>query len=710
MNIKKTMLAFAVAASVMMEANASSTFPTLGGDISSIEAWGNQWPISGYGNFNCSPNAPVPVYTISTNFTVSTWSGPAKTGAAAFEVPSELTLQFSGEWRQTANGQNVVYRGNGSFVFGTWRLMAVGTYGEGSKTVVDGTAITAWTLDAQQYAANTVVSLTNGATVSVTGAASIFTPSPAGTVTDVSGNNVFEIMNGSTLSLAKALNVGVGAEGDSLEINHNNILRIKEGTLTSSAAGLTVGGSGNRIESEDGTINLSSTLSIVGANNGIALTGGSLSCPSGFSVGGTSNLLFVGENSQIGCYLSNGGTVGTDGASYNEFVVSNGTVSCGNVSVGSTATSHHNVYRFMGPKAVYNRQYTSAAVFHFGSGHHNEIVVDDHAVYNCDANGNNGIKFGGGSYNTLAILNGSTCNVNRSVEGKTFWDVYTDYGNSSASVYTEGNSIRIEGGSVLHARSVYLRSANGELVLSNGTVTTHNGGSVFVGGAETLTNPGTNVALVINGGENSISSAVTFQSGGKLIVRGEAGNQLAAGALTFREGSSLLVEAGTANTFTTGAISVDSGSAVTFGAGTTNSFASALVVTGTVVTVKGGSVTSLAQGISLREGSKLRFDFTDGAFAAAPIDISSAIGLDDSSSFDYVGIEELQRSIQKPIDIPLIKGANANCFYSFYHNTLPRLISELPAKCSLSFTEGAHQGTLTLHVKPVGLGLSIILR
>lgn len=665
MNIKKTMLAFAVAASVAFTASATA-FPTAGGDIGSLEPWGGKMP--GYASFNCRTDR-VPEYYIQNDFTYTCWAGPASAGKAKFSTGSN-TLTFTGPWRQSAFDQEVEYVGR--FSFGAWALFGSGT--ENSKAILNGASVSVGTFDETGFvgadgaktiqggARNTTVTLDNNSTITV-GSGTLadvkfYLQTAPETMPEEIGGNVFEIKGGSTFT-AKSIQMGVPVGG-------------KSGILV-----------------DGGTL---------------ALDGGSLIL--GSVAGGNRNFCKVTNGGAL-TFTGNSGIIVGDSGSYNEVELDGFPLSISaTFKVGNTANSQGNVLTLKGANGAFGYSGYSWDKFisPFGTGHDNTIAVNDHATFTMYSNL---ACLGTGSHNVLRVLDGGSFQV---MSGVNYKDFCTGAGDANGAATADGNAngVVISNASMT-VRTFYAYAPNGVIELSNGSIVNKHGGSVVFGKAADA-GVSTNVSLVVNGGANSIGGAVTFNNGSKLIVKGAAENTLTSGALAFGAGSTFAIERGTANTFTTGAISVDSGSAVTFGAGTTNSFASAMVVTGTVVTVKGGSVTSLAKGISLCGGSKLRFDFTDGAFAAAPIDISGAIGLDDSSSFDYVGIEELQRSIQKPIDIPLIKGANANCFYSFYHNTLARLISELPAKCSLFFSEGTHQGTLTLHVKPVGLGLSIILR
>ena len=266
--------------------------------------------------------------------------------------------------------------------------------------------------------------------------------------------------------------------------------RFGEGSATSNKFVFT---SGARARFSDINLNFDNA----GCGNSIEVSdGATLDCCSGAAASGDRK-------------LSVGGLGGS------EILVSNATVRCTSITLGTTATSSRNCLRVMGPQSSIISSLASDKNFDiFGIGGNNEVVVDDRALvaitnlflYSSYASG------AGSGSNIVRVVNGAELRVRNTWIG-------TTVGGNRLEVSSGGEFSLVQG----NAPVLYTYAPDAAVVLSNGTVRTL----------------GTNAA--IHFGDNfTYNQAVPVASpNNSLSVQGTNSLLLATGALSFNNTAKL---------------------------------------------------------------------------------------------------------------------------------------------------------------------------
>ena len=501
-NIKSALLVVAMAG-VATKALAV-TFPNSDGsnDISSEAAWGGASP-TGFATF--APTAAGSLFTITKSWSIPCWGGVSGAGKALFEIPSGLTLTTQ-YWSEDS-GMEITYRGPGTIVFGNPKTLWHGkTELSGLHVAYEGIVVSpSAPVDAFNAAVNSSVALNGVSFSSAENAISVFVPAANAT----GGGNTLAITNGATLTLTSAnsvFHVGDGKNAPDTSVNLRNVVKVSGSgsALTSQGSSYNndsslppfyVGkaASGNTIEVTDGA-SLTTQFAWIGyeggKHNGIEVDGATFVSKRpiriGSGVGSDYNYFRVKNTTTCSFdsqWCSGQFFVGHGGGSHNEFVAENATVNARNVVAGVGTGSDYNTVRLSGTTTL-NTMVTDGVRYMFGTGSHNMFIIEGGAKYGpfkwganpqpvlfySDGNvGNdNELILRGGGVLTHANATGGTANY-----GGEFW-----FGarGTNATDYTTGNRMFIGADTTFASYwDFVVCSANSELVVSNGTLSVGSG-------------------------------------------------------------------------------------------------------------------------------------------------------------------------------------------------------------------------------------------
>lgn len=159
-------------------------------------------------------------------------------------------------------------------------------------------------------------------------------------------------------------------------------------------------------------------------------------------------------------------TVGGLGGS--EVLISNATLRCSMITIGTTQMSTGNRLRITGPEAVIETSLESTKTYNlFGKGGGNEIVLDDKAGWTLDNHLVYGsyIEGSGSGTNTLHVANGAKMTVHACWIG-------TPHGGNTLKVTGGGEFVTGLGSETESCTALAVHAPGTSVVLSNGTVRT----------------------------------------------------------------------------------------------------------------------------------------------------------------------------------------------------------------------------------------------
>ena len=686
----KRMKSFVLAASAIASSVAVAVvFPDTDGshDVGSAAAWGGDRPSGQQIEVN-----KAGTYYLGSDYNVGArfWTvGAAGTTVYDFTRDGNHTLRAT-DFRESGSNRTVEYRGGvmrGAYAPHPWNDRSKVT------AIFNGTDFSGTSFEMFDWTMNSRLVLTNHANVVVAwnggNLSALFTTQT---------NNLAEVLDGSTLKYNRPLWLGYGTAA-AKRLNSKLLVSGAGSTLDLSPSsnfnfyfGVDQGGSALVVE--NGAQFLSYNFYIGGAgsvsDNGSTRPGNGAAGGNELIVRGERTVAQITQSSRLGYGSSHsnaihvldhaalnigertGGTwanltVGSgpaDGvaSSYNEIVVSNASLVAREVVFGQAAASHDNRLEFLGPEP--ELFYTEKEQWKmFGAGFGNVVHVG------CGANFSfltNNVSFGtgGGADNRLVVDGGSVCKLKNLTVG------------DSEHPFTR-NAIEVIGGSCL------TNSGNFAFVADRGRIVV-DGGSTFDMGQQ---------ALFCSSTYETVSNSIFVGSGSLLTARVCVPSQTSVSY----PGLELVVSNGT--------LAVGDAD-----------YSRYFKLNGGALVLKGSSpkVCSRpgAMPFYMTHPARICFELPPEGYAEAPLTGIQQLQHSADFELEVVGIEELQKNLQKPTTFTLIETMCDSGLYwmrTLYPEVLERANASLPDGCWLSIDTAGGVHKLKLRVRAL-TGMTILFR
>ena len=487
--MKSSTLACAVASALMMHTVSAIDFPATdwsgNTDLGSEDAWGGAFPAANV-TFRALDANPLTL-TLSQNLTLPL--GGNGTVLYSSSGNGKITFDFSADSKTMTSMGQLAFGGTGAdfeFKGGKWDvkdkiLFGLNWWGDRTGTTVTLNGVemqAAGRIDGVMTGSDNHIVLTNSASLAMVGT-TVYDFIP----TKGSVDSSFEVLDGSRLTFPTAFKQDAGS-GETVT-DYKSLFRVAgkgarvEQTMNS-GAGILVGNdsSHNLAIVEDGAW-MRGYLTEVGHTaaadwNGVIIrNGGILTNHSSAAIGAVAGA----DHNYV--HVLNGGEfqVGDDSryaplninGSFNELLVSNGTVAAYVITVGGV---EGNRFTLAGPdaKIYYYSSRTGQKPF-FGTGHHHAFTLDAGAVYDyagADVVWRKLDEADQGASNVVRVLNGSRfVTPNNALIG-------------SAYVASRGHALSVEGAnSTFSCNQLNVRSDDGSVVVNDGAELSCNQLNVF---------------------------------------------------------------------------------------------------------------------------------------------------------------------------------------------------------------------------------------